>query len=68
MLFSKTLILIAAAVVPSVMAGCRAPFTSEGCLRCTSDCHDNYGGPGRKESLQRSGCMFGCLAMCDDCD
>ncbi|KDN69449.1 hypothetical protein CSUB01_05366 [Colletotrichum sublineola] len=56
MLFSKTFLLIAAAVVPSVMAGCKnAPFQGT-CLSCTMDCQDAYGGPGRQESLQRMSC------------
>ncbi|KAK1964790.1 hypothetical protein LZ32DRAFT_600722 [Colletotrichum eremochloae] len=68
MLFSKTFLLIAAAVVPSVMAGCKnAPFQGT-CLSCTMDCQDAYGGPGRQESLQRMSCQFACLAFCDDCD
>ncbi|KAK1844162.1 hypothetical protein CCHR01_13217 [Colletotrichum chrysophilum] len=42
MLFSKTILLIAAAIVPSVMAGCKAGAPFQGtCLSCTSDCHDS---------------------------
>ncbi|KAF4829771.1 hypothetical protein CGCTS75_v006393 [Colletotrichum tropicale] len=68
MLFSKTILLIAAAIVPSVMAGCKAGAPFQGtCLSCTSDCHDNYDGPDRQSALQRSGCMTACLIMCDDC-
>ncbi|TDZ15116.1 hypothetical protein Cob_v011955 [Colletotrichum orbiculare MAFF 240422] len=64
----KTLLIVTAALAPSALAGCSgAPYQGT-CLSCTSDCHDNFGGPDRTSSLQRTGCMFACLMFCDDCD
>ncbi|KAH0421916.1 hypothetical protein CcaCcLH18_13131 [Colletotrichum camelliae] len=69
MQFSKAFIVIAAAIMPSVMAACSAGAPFQGsCLSCTSECWDTYNAPDRITNLQRAGCMSQCLALCDDCD
>ncbi|KXH66002.1 hypothetical protein CSAL01_02142 [Colletotrichum salicis] len=77
MQFSNTILLIAAAIVPSIMAGCSGAAPYQGtCLTCTSTCHDSadtnvfkdFGGPDRMSSLQRTGCMTNCLLHCNDCN
>ncbi|KAF9877036.1 hypothetical protein CkaCkLH20_05302 [Colletotrichum karsti] len=68
MLFTKTFLLVTAMVIPSALAACNnAPYQGT-CNDCVVSCHDDFNGPGRQESLQRSSCQFACLALCDDCD
>ncbi|KAF4783808.1 hypothetical protein HER10_EVM0000483 [Colletotrichum scovillei] len=69
MQFSKTILLIAAAIVPAVMAGCSGAAPYQGtCAKCAGECHKNFGGPDRLSSLQRAGCQTNCLLHCNDCN
>ncbi|WYZ46005.1 hypothetical protein EsH8_IX_000230 [Colletotrichum jinshuiense] len=68
MLFTKSILFVAAMIASSALAACSgAPFQGT-CGNCVVECHDAYNGPGRQESIQRAACQFACLAFCDDCN